>query len=97
MLVKYRWIVALAVAALMMPYLAMAATAKAYQVTGTVLEISDSSIVIQTVKGNEKWEIVRGEKTKVAGDLKVGAKVTIEYRMQAVSVEVKAEKPAEKK
>ena len=28
------------------------------------------------------------------GDLKVGAKVTIEYRMSATTIEVKSEKPA---
>lgn len=61
-----------------------------YQVTGPVLEVSDTKIVVQ--KGEEKWEIARTADTKVEGDLKVGAKVTIKYRMTAVSVDVKAAK-----
>lgn len=62
----------------------------AYQVTGPVLELKDNSIIVQ--KGKEKWEIARDKDTKVTGDLKVGAKVTIHYTMKATSVEVKAEK-----
>jgi hypothetical protein len=64
--------------------------AKTYQVTGPVLEVTDTKIVVQ--KGDEKWEIARDADTKVTGDLKVGAKVTIDYRMFATKVTVKAEK-----
>ncbi|HEX3693780.1 MAG TPA: hypothetical protein VH374_00215 [Polyangia bacterium] len=72
---------------------AFAGAPKTYQVTGPVLEVSDDTIVVQ--KGKEKWEIARSKDTKVTGDLKVGAKVTIEYRMSAVTVEVKGgDKPA---
>jgi hypothetical protein len=74
---------------------AFAAAPKTYQVTGPVLEVSDDLIVVQ--KGKEKWEIARNKDTKVTGDLKVGSKVTIEYRMTAATVEAKggpAEKPA---
>jgi len=71
---------------------------KTYQVTAPILEVTDSTIVVQ--KGKEKWEIARTKDTKVTGDLKVGAKVTIMYTMTAVSVEVKgdakADKPAKK-
>jgi hypothetical protein len=66
---------------------ALAGTAWGYQVTGPVLEVTDSKIVVQ--KGKEKWEIARTPDTKVSGDLKVGSKVTIEYTMTAKSVEVK--------
>ncbi|MBI4027070.1 MAG: hypothetical protein HY360_18945 [Verrucomicrobia bacterium] len=69
---------------------AFAASAKTYQVTGPVLELTDTMIVVQ--KGTERWEIARDNDTIVSGDLKVGAKVTIEYRMFGTSVEVKAEK-----
>ena len=62
----------------------------AYQVTGPVLEVKDDSITVQ--KGKEKWEIARDKDTKITGDLKVGAKVTIHYTMKATSVEVKEEK-----
>lgn len=58
-----------------------------YQVTGPVLEVRDDAIVVQ--KGNEKWEIARDKTTNISGDLKVGAKVTIYYTMQASKVEVK--------
>jgi hypothetical protein len=65
----------------------LAAAAKTYQVTGPVLELTSDMIVVQ--KGQDRWEIARDAATKVTGDLKVGAKVTIEYRMSATSIEVK--------
>ena len=74
---------------------AAAASAFAYQVTGPVLEVTDSKIVVQ--KGKEKWEIARTSDTKVTGDLKVGSKVTIEYSMTAKSIEAKADKGGKKK
>ena len=43
--------------------LILASSAWAYQVTGPVLEVSDSKIVVQ--KGKEKWEIARTPDTKV--------------------------------
>jgi hypothetical protein len=69
---------------------AVAAGAKTYQVTGPVLEVTDTMITVQ--KGKETWQIDRTKDTKVTGDLKVGAKVTIMYRMTAESVEGKAAK-----
>ena len=72
--------------------MALAAGTKTYQVTGPVLEMSDSMIAVQ--KGKDRWEIARDSSTKVTGDLKVGAKVTITYTMSATEVEVKAEKAA---
>ena len=73
---------------------ALAAT-KTYQVTGPVLEVTDDAVTVQ--KGKEKWEIARTPDTKVTGELKKGEKVTIEYRMTATSVEVKAGKAAKAK
>ncbi len=61
--------------------------ALAYQVTGPVLEVTDSKIVVE--KGKEKWEIARDKDTKVTGDITKGAKVTIQYRMTATSIEGK--------
>ena len=61
--------------------------AMAYQVTGPVLEVTDTKIVVQ--KGKEKWEIARDANTKVEGELKKGAKVTVEYNMTATSIAVK--------
>lgn len=83
------------VAALLLASAGLAATAKTYQVTGPVLEVSDTMIAVQ--KGKDRWEITRDASTKVTGDLKVGAKVTIEYRMTATAVDVKGgEAPAKK-
>jgi hypothetical protein len=70
--------------------LSIAGSAWAYQVTGPVLELTDSKIVVQ--KGKEKWEIARTPDTKVTGDLKVGSKVTIEYTMSAKTIDAKADK-----
>jgi hypothetical protein len=78
--------------------MAQAAGPKTYQVTGPVLEMNDSMVAVQ--KGKDRWEIARDSNTKVTGDLKVGAKVTITYTMSATEVEVKPEKgakPAAKK
>ena len=61
---------------------------KTYQVTGPVLELTADMIVVK--KGNDRWEIARDAATKVTGDLKVGAKVTVEYRMTATAIDVKA-------
>ena len=72
------------------PALQAAPHAKTYQVTGPVLEVTDSTVTVQ--KGDEKWQLTRDQATKVKGDLKVGAKVTIEYEMVAKGVEVKADK-----
>src|SRR3954451_17469599 len=73
---------------------AFAAT-KTYQVTGPVLDVRADAVVVQ--QGTEKWQISGDAATKVTGDLKVGARVTIEYRMSAASIEVKPAAPAKKK
>ena len=69
--------------------IARAEAIKSYQVTGPVLEVTDSSITV--AKDKEKWQIARDKDTKITGDLKVGAKVTIQYRMAATAVEVKGD------
>jgi len=79
-----------AVIAVVLIGVAFAAAPKTYQVTGPVLSVSSDLIVVQ--KGKDKWEIGRDANTKVTGDLKVGAKVTIQYRMVAASVDVKPAK-----
>ncbi len=88
-----RLALAIALATLSTP--AFARQPKAYQVTGEVLEVSDDLIVVQ--KGKEKFEIARTPDTKVTGDLKAGAKATVEYRMTATTAEVKGEKAAKGK
>lgn len=77
---------------------ALAGSAKTYQVTGPVLEINDSMIVVEKSKGkNERWEIARDSSSKVPSDLKVGDKVTITYTMTATEVEAKEAKAGAQK
>ena len=83
-------IVALALTVSLAAVPSHAAAPKTYQVTGPVLELTADTIVVQ--KGNDRWEIGRDAATKVTGDLKVGSKVTIEYRMTATAVDVKGDK-----
>jgi hypothetical protein len=59
-----------------------AADAKTYQVTGPVLEVTPTYIVVQ--KGDEKWQVAADKAT--AGAVKVGDKVTIQYQMVAKKV-----------
>jgi hypothetical protein len=67
---------------------AYAEASNLYQVTGVILSMTDATITVQ--KGSEKWELARDKATNVrGGTLKVGQKVTVNYRMYAVSVEVK--------
>jgi len=67
----------------------LAADAKTYQVTGPVLEVNDSYIVVQ--KGEDKWQLARNKDTKGMA-VKVGDKVTVQYQMVAVAVEIKGDK-----
>jgi len=66
---------------------AWAGSLNTYQVTGPVLEVNNDMIAVQ--KGKDRWELARDASTKVNGDLAVGAKVTIQYRMIAIQVDVK--------
>src|SRR4051812_1588682 len=63
------------------------AAIRTYQVTGPIVEVNNTSIVVQ--KGKERWEIARDAATKVMGELKVGNKVTVEYKMAATMLEAK--------
>jgi len=72
---------------------AWAGAPKGYQVTGPVLDIKDDLVTVQ--KGDEKWELAKDKDTKVTGDLKVGSKVTIQYQMKAMAIEVKDGKKKE--
>lgn len=68
--------------------------AMAYQVTGPVLEVTDTKIVVE--KDKEKWEIARDKDTKVTGELKKGSRVTVQYKMTATSIEAKDVKGKDK-
>ena len=72
--------------------LLLGSAAYAYQVTGPVLDVTDSKIVVE--KGKEKWEIARDKDTKGAKDIKKGDRVTVQYNMTATDIENKT--PAKK-
>jgi hypothetical protein len=82
-------VVILTVMALVAGIVFAASGPKIHKVTGPVLSVTNDLIVIQKGK-KDKWEIIRNADTQVTGDLKVGAKVTIQYKMIATAVEVKA-------
>lgn len=69
---------------------ARAESANEYQVTGPVLEMTDTMIAVK--KDNDRWEIKRDAGTRLDGEVKVGTKVTIMYTMTATKVEAKPEK-----
>ena len=80
---------------LLMSLFCFAATPKTYQVTGPVVAVNGDTITVQ--KGAEKWEIAIDKSTKTTGDIKVGSKVTIEYRMTATTITAKPPASAAKK
>jgi hypothetical protein len=81
----------LAAAALALSNAAFAA-GKDYQVTGPILEVNDSMIVVEKGAKKDRWEIARDANTKASGEMKVGDKVTVHYTMTATDIEVKAGK-----
>jgi hypothetical protein len=60
-----------------------------FQVTGNVTEKTADSITV--MKGKERFQIAIDKDTKMTGDVKVGGKVTIKYKMHASSIEAKEE------
>jgi hypothetical protein len=58
-----------------------------FQVTGNVTEKTADSITV--MKGKERFQIAIDKDTKMSGDVKVGGKVTIKYKMHASSIEAK--------
>ena len=78
---------------LMAAQLSFAAGAKSYQVTGAVLDFTESTITVD--KKGEKFEINRS--AGMGGDLKKGAKVTVQYSMTATNIEIKSEGDAKPK
>jgi hypothetical protein len=82
-----RFTVAVAVVAVLMLIASAALAGKTYQFTGTVLEVKENVIVVD--KNGEKFEMAKDVNTKVKGDLKVGAKVTVKYESRAAEIEVK--------
>ena len=71
----------------LMAALLVSISAQAYQVTGPVLEVTDTKIVVE--KDKEKWEMARDASTKTSAAVKKGDKVTVEYNMTATKITVK--------
>jgi uncharacterized protein with beta-barrel porin domain len=65
---------------------ALAAGAKTYQITGTVVEATGSKVTIE--KGTERFEFdIDPATTKGSAELKVGSTVTVTYVMSANKIE----------
>lgn len=64
----------------------LAAGAKTYQITGTVVEATGSKVTVE--KGTERFEIdIDPATTKGSAELKVGSTVTVTYVMSATKIE----------
>lgn len=72
--------------ALLLATTASAADVKTYQVTGPVVSVTDTTIVVK--KGKDDWTIAKDAGTKGPA-VKPGDKVTIHYRMTATEIEPK--------
>ena len=67
----------------------VAAGAKTYEITGTVVEATGSKVTVE--KGTDRFEIgVDPATTKGSADLKVGSTVTVTYVMSATKIEATA-------
>ena len=71
-----------------------AADSKGYQVTGPVVEVTATYIVVK--KGEANWQLAIDKSTKGA-NVKVGDKVTVYYTMTATEIEAKPAKAEKKK
>ena len=86
----------ISVAALLLGAASALAGPKEYQITGSVLALSDTMVTLQTRVGGTTWEIGRDAGTKGTEALKVGDRVTVHYTMTAGFVEPKPEKAPKK-
>lgn len=64
------------------------AAPKDYQVTGPIISMTDTTLVVQ--KGKEQWEIAKNSNTTGVEGLRVGDKITVHYTMTAALVESKS-------
>ncbi len=67
--------------------LAFAGPPKEYPMTGPIIALTDTTLVVQQAKTKESWEFARTPDTKGMTNLKVGDRVTVHYAMHAVWVE----------
>lgn len=67
----------------------LAAGAKTYQITGTVIEATGSKVIVE--KGTDRFEFdIDPAAVKGSAELKVGSTVTVTYVMSATKIEGKA-------
>jgi len=67
----------------------VAAGAKTYQITGTVVEATGSKVTVE--KGTDRFEFdIDPATTKGSAELKVGSTVTVTYVMSAMKIEAAA-------
>jgi hypothetical protein len=66
------------------------AGSKTYMIDGTITDIKGDVLTIQ--KDNAKYEMTRDAGAKVNGEMKVGSKVTVVYKMTATTIVVKEAK-----
>jgi hypothetical protein len=79
----------LAVLSLVLGGNVVAAGAKTYQITGTVVEATGSKVTIE--KGADRFEFdIDPATTKGSADLKVGSTVTMTYVMSATKIDAAA-------
>lgn len=57
------------------------------RITGQVADVRDDVVVIQ--KGKERWEVARHPGTRIKGELRKGARVTVDFRAVAATIEVR--------
>jgi len=83
----------LAALSLALSGIVLAAGAKTYQITGTVVEATGSKVTVE--KGTERFEFdIDPATTKGSAELKVGSTVTVTYLMGATKIEGSAGKAA---
>lgn len=69
---------------------AMLGATRPIRITGQVVDVREDAIVVQ--KGKEKWEIARHPAATIKGDIKRGARVTVDFRAIAANIQVRDEK-----
>ncbi len=70
------------------------ADGKEYQMTGPIVSMTETTLVVQKGKSKENWEFTKSPATEGGADLKVGDRITVKYSMVASSVEEKPDKTA---
>lgn len=68
----------------------LAPASRAYQVSGPVLEVTGTKIVVE--KNEERWEIERNKSTQGTTNIQKGDRVTIQYKLIANEVKINSDR-----